>query len=105
MDQHIAHRRNLLTNFVLHFMGDLMPTAAASDVIASLRWCQASAWTAELSTETASRRTNRKRPSLIATATRSTTRVNGAGAVWGTAISRTAWITIHPAASNSMLAT
>ena len=56
-----------------------MPTKAAAEVIASERWCQASAETTVLPTDSPSRRTRRNHSSLTMITPTSTTRVNARG--------------------------
>ena len=75
-----------------------MPMNAAPDVIASLRWCQASVLTAVLPAASPARATNRNSISLATTTTTSTISVNGAGAWWGVRISRTLSTAIRMAA-------
>ena len=78
-----------------------MPTNAAAEVMASLRWCQASAWTAVLPTSCPTRCTRRKSVSFTSTTATSTTSVKGAGPWCGVTISRTAWIPTPTAAPMS----
>src|ERR1043166_2972511 len=54
-----------------------IPTNAAAEVIASERWCQASAATAWLPSSWAPRNTRRNRVSLMATTTTSTIKDGG----------------------------
>ena len=56
-----------------------MPMKAAAEVIASLRWCQASALTAVLLTSSLTLSTRRKSTSFTTITPTSTMRVNGAG--------------------------
>ena len=83
----------------------LMPTPAATDVMASLRWCQASVFTAELSKTLPSSETNRNKPSFTTTTTTRTMRVNGLGDRCGSMISPNAVSVIHSAAPNNIAAT
>ena len=83
----------------------LMPTNAASDVIASDRWCHASAVSATLADFSPAAATRRNNNSLMTTTPTSTTRVNGAGAWCGIRISRTASMEIPAAAASKKIAT
>ena len=56
-----------------------MPTNAAADVTASLRWCQASARTAVLPMSMPTARTRRARSHFVAITATITTSVHGAG--------------------------
>ncbi len=82
-----------------------MPMKAAAEVRASLRWCQASAFTAVLATSFPTRNTQRERIALITITPTSTARVKGAGMWWGVRISRTASTEIPAAAPISISAT
>jgi len=83
----------------------LMPMKAAAEVMASLRWCHASVFTALLSTLAPSLSTKRNKPSLTTITPTSTKSVKGSGAWCGARISPTAVIRIQPAATRSMPAT
>ncbi len=80
----------------------VMPIAAAAEVMASERWCQASARTAPLCTSEPTASTDRKRVSLTTTTPSSTSRVNGSGRWCGVRISRIDSIVITTEATISM---
>ena len=80
--------------------------AGGLDMMASLRWCQASVFTAELSPALPSRETNRNKPSFTTTTTTSTDQsLNGLGDRCGCMISPNAVRTIHSAAPSNIAAT
>lgn len=83
----------------------LIPTAAASEVIASLRWCQASASTTELCIDAPSRDTNRNNPSFTATTPTNASSVNARGRSRGSVKWTADFATIPIAASSIRIAT
>ena len=82
-----------------------IPTNAAADVSASLKWCWASVRTAVLPISEPTVPTRRDNSTLIAITTTSTSSVHHAGAWCGVLISRMASIAIPIAAPSSMSAT
>jgi len=79
-----------------------MPTNAAADVTASLRWCHASALTAVLPMSIPIARTRRARIHFVAITATSTTSVHAAGVRCGVRISEIASIAMPTAAASSM---